>query len=674
VLSFAAGETVKGARIPLFDNASQDGARQFTIGLRFPTGGATIGAPASSPVTIADDDDPAIAGSWGSLMSWPAVAIHAHLTPEGRVLFWQREDIGGGPHANTPIHAWDPQTGLTTSNLAACCHDAFCSGHAWMPDGRLLVAGGHIADSTGLALVGAYDAGSDGWQCILPMNAGRWYPTVTTLANGDMLVVSGDETPGNMNTVPQVLDHATGLWRDLTGALLDSPDLDRFYPFMYQAPDGRVVAAGPEPSTWYLDPAGAGSWTFIGSSAHGQRNYGTSAMYDPGKILIAGGNPVDVSMPPVILPTRSAELLDLGAPAPAWRETAPMLVPRRQLNSTILPDGTLFVNGGSSSPGFNDALGAARTAELFDPATETWTPLAAEERARIYHGTTLLLPDARVLSSGGGMPAATNGGVDEPNAQVYSPPYLFRGPRPVVESAPGLLAFGEDFDVKTPDAARIASVVLIRIASVTHSFNENQRINRLVFTPGAGKLQVTAPSDPNLCPPGHYLLFLVDDTGVPSVAPIVQITASPAAGQADGAIRLKKKSAAWSGENSWNTTALSQTVSKSIAGGKKKTFELRIGNDGPATDDMILSAPSAPSGFVVRYLLDSKKGTDITSAVTGSGHSFLSLASGASRKVILEITAAGNVPSGSRADLFVTVRSTAQANVRDVVLASLTAK
>ena len=154
------------------------------------------------------------------------------------------------------------------------------------------------------------------------------------------------------------------------------------------------------------------------------------------------------------------------------------------------------------------------TAELWDPAQDSFTELASATRYRGYHSIALLLPDGRVLSSGGD---------NEPNAEVFSPPYLFKGARPVVTSTPSSITYGESFSVDTPDATSITAVTLVRLSAVTHAFNMNQRFLRLAFSQTPGGLTVTAPSGAKIAPPGHYMLFVLNAAGVPSIAPIVRL-------------------------------------------------------------------------------------------------------------------------------------------------------
>src|SRR3989449_9917930 len=143
----------------------------------------------------------------------------------------------------------------------------------------------------------------------------------------------------------------------------------------------------------------------------------------------------------------------------------PMAFPRRHLNATVLPTGDVLVTGGTSAGGFNEPLGAVHAAELWSPATGTWTLMASNSVIRIYHSTSLLLPDGRVLHTGSGDAA---GAVNELNYELFSPPYLFRGPRPTITSAPpGTVTYGQTVFVETVYAVTIAKVSLIRFGSVT---------------------------------------------------------------------------------------------------------------------------------------------------------------------------------------------------------------
>jgi hypothetical protein len=207
-------------------------------------------------------------------------------------------------------------------------------------------------------------------------------------------------------------------------------------------------------------------------------------------------------------------VIDLNAAIASWRLVGSMAIARRQLNATLLPDGKVLVTGGTSGPGFNNTSTPVFVTEMWDPATELWTTMASAQVSRLYHSAALLLPDGRVLSTGGD-------GITQ--VEVYSPPYLFTGARPTITSAPAAVSYGQTFFVETPDTASIAKVTWIRLPSVTHAFDQNQRINRLSFAAAPGGLNIVAPSDANLAPPGHYMLFLLDGNGAPSIARIVRI-------------------------------------------------------------------------------------------------------------------------------------------------------
>jgi hypothetical protein len=400
----------------------------------------------------------------------------------------------------------------------------FCAGHSFLPDGRLLVAGGHVVDGDGLDQACTYDYRTNVWTALPVMNQGRWYPTVTTLADGTALVLSGSFIKNGVtiiNDLPQVWDGQQ--WRPIVN-FIGLP----LYPRMHVAPDGQVFMSGTNAQTYLLDTEVAGKWTPLpapgGLRRNGVREYAPAVMYDAGKVIYIGGG----NSGPADVPTAATEVIDLNENPPAWREAASMHFPRRQHNGTILADGTILVTGGTRGPGFNDLSPGkpVHVAEMWDPATDTWTELAAEDVDRCYHATAVLLPDATVLSAGSGE-FAVGAGANDPrdshrNAQVFHPPYLFRGPRPEITSAPEKVDYGQTFSLETsgPDVRR---VTWIRLPSVTHAFDENQRINFLQFSSDRGSLTISAPERPEVCPPGHYMLFVISQAGVPSFARIVQI-------------------------------------------------------------------------------------------------------------------------------------------------------
>jgi len=443
----------------------------------------------------------ATSGEWTPPFDWSVVAVHLHLLPSGQVLSW------GG--LGEP-QIWNPATAEFT--VAPSPSRLFCSGHAFLPDGSLLVTGGHISPDHGIPDANIFDVATASWTTVTPMRRGRWYPTTTTLPDGQVVTLAGQDQDGFEVTIPEVWTGSS--WRVLPGADRALP----YYPRTFVAPNGLVFYAGELPETSYLDPRGSGAWTAVAISNYGRRDYGSAVMYRPGQVLIVGG-----SDPPSGAPTNTAEVIDLGQAVPAWRFTGSMAHARRQLNATLLPDGRVLATGGTSASGFTDPAGAVHDAEVWDPASGDWTTWASNRITRVYHSTTLLLPDARILHTGSG------DGADLPrelNAEIFSPPYLFRGARPSITNAPDAVGYGQQFFVATPDAGQVVRATLVRLASVTHAFDQNQRFLELSLNRVAGGVEIAAPANANLAPPGHYMLFIVNSAGVPSVARILRVGAN----------------------------------------------------------------------------------------------------------------------------------------------------
>jgi Galactose oxidase-like, Early set domain/Fibronectin type III domain/Glyoxal oxidase N-terminus len=461
-------------------------------------------------LSFARAQDPATVGQFSSVMVWGSIATHANMLPTGKVLWWPQFASGYYPNL------WNPSTNTNTS-AAQPGANIFCSGHSFLANGQLFVAGGHRDNFVGLPDAYTYDPLNNTWTRLPDMNNARWYPTNTTLPNGDVLVISGTiDSINNVNVEPQVWQSATASWRNLTTAHLALP---AFYPFMFAAPNGKVFCAGPSQITRYLDVTGTGAWSSVANSNYGTRNWGSAVMYDNGKVLIMGGSPCGFyATNCTTYPTATAETIDLNSPTPTWTYTGSMVTGGRKLhNATLLPDGTVLVIGGSrgTEDPNTQPSNPAYESELWDPATGTWTQMASLTKIRSYHSEALLLPDGRVLSAGGVFATET--------AQIYSPPYLFKGSRPTITSAPTSVGYGQSFFVGTPDAASISKVTLITLGCQTHGFDMGQRISRPQFSQATEGLNVTAPSNPNNTPPGYYMLFILNSNGVPSVAKIVKI-------------------------------------------------------------------------------------------------------------------------------------------------------
>ncbi|MEZ4217377.1 MAG: DUF1929 domain-containing protein [Myxococcota bacterium] len=458
---------------------------------------------------------PAVLGQWGAVQSWPIIAIHSVVMPNGKVMIFDGDAEKEGGVDNRP-YLFDPETG--TVSLAAppdmlSTVSMFCGGFSGLEDGRVLISGGmNQLPGVGPPDTQIYDPANDTFTAGPFMNAGRWYPTLATLPNGDIAILGGGISGTGVNTLPQVFETATGTLRDLTTALKGL----ELYPLIHLAPDGRIFHAGPEFVTNWLDPAGTGAWTFAALTVFPQRRLaGSSIVLEDGRVMnIGGGDP----------PTGTTETFDWNAPSPTWQSAAPMHYKRRHLDAVLLPDGTVLALGGTGSAGFNDVTDATRSPELYDPATDTWRILGAHSEVRLYHSSTVLLPDGRILAAGGGRPHGGSVDYYHFSAEIYEPPYLFQGPRPTITSAPDRVNYGTGFHVATPDAGQIAKVTMMRLGLATHSTNQGQRIVSLPFTATGGGLDLTAPSSNTVAPPGYWMLFLVDQNGSVSESAMVQLT------------------------------------------------------------------------------------------------------------------------------------------------------
>ena len=245
---------------------------------------------------------------------------------------------------------------------------------------------------------------------------------------------------------------------------------------------------------------------------NGERTYGTSVLlpltpqnnYSPKVMIMGGDNPA----------TDTTELIDLspaGAQisaacptyAPCWVEGPKMAQTRVEMEATILPNGKVLVDGGSAKD--EDATTASLKAEIYDPATNSFSSAGSNAFPRLYHNVQLLLPDGTVALTGGN----PEQGVFENHIEIYQPSYLFNADgslatRPAIgASAPGSITYAQSFNVPTPDAIqhRVRGSYESRLG---HSLiRHGPALCRLVvYSRTAGSLTVTGPAEFEHCASG----------------------------------------------------------------------------------------------------------------------------------------------------------------------------
>jgi N-acetylneuraminic acid mutarotase len=462
----------------------------------------------STPPPTATPTGAGATGQWSSLMNWPLVSVHLTLMRTGELLLWDAWEL---PSATAKV--WNPSTNQFTNVTNAT--GIFCASHSTLPDGRILVSGGHAGGEVGIRSTYAFNPGTNTWTRTDDMQFARWYPSQTTLSDGRVVVLSGQISPGVWADTPEIYNPATNTWSVISG--INTSDMhESEYPLQFLLPDGRIYAAAHTPGVArYLDVAGP-TWTNAGNLP---QKFGSMAMYQPGKFIYTGGGSTVNGAS-----NRNTWVLDTTQPSPSWRAVQAMANPRYEHNLLTLADGKVLAIGGSDIIKQTATTGPLGI-ELWDPATETWSTMAPVQNRRMYHSTAVLLPDGRVLAAGGGRldKGGNDAAIDYPTAEIFSPPYLFRGARPTLTSAPVQASPGSSMVLGTPDAAAISKVTLIPLASNTHTLDMAQRYLELGFTTGSGQVTANVPANGSLVPPGYYMVFILNSQGVPSIAKIVNI-------------------------------------------------------------------------------------------------------------------------------------------------------
>lgn len=543
-------------------------------------------------------------GLWGPLLSIPSTAIHSIVLPTGKVLLISQPKYPTEIEATAGGNAfvWDPVTNTSRSVPPPAVDypsgpdrpaNLWCGGQVTLADGRVLVVGGNLEYPVnngigagngfkGGTWVMTFDPWTETWTRYADMPHGRWYPTLTELADGRVLIVGGwDETggvegPGGPGDPPtmvndqdvEVFDPSTPAGGQATtvvsqlppnGATQPKPYPDHrtigLYPHMFLLPDttalghggDKVLVAGPgrydsaiiDTTTWVWTDILDRSVPDTGQPRlSSSRSWGTAWLAPGGveggtKVVMLGGSDSDAPAPgpgAAPAPMRTAEVLDLDDPDAGWRIDPALQLghARSHFNTVLLPDGTIFSNGGGYGRR-NDTLYAdpVYRAELYTPGLG-WREVGDEADARTYHSTSVLLPDGRVASAGDDRDIAPEHiSMGGRTAQLWSPPYLFDGPRPQVAFAPGTVGYDTSFRVAVAGASSdVTQAVLMRPGAVTHAVDMSQRSISLGLTAQADGLTLRSPLNATVAPPGYYMLFLLDADGVPSVASWVKLDAA----------------------------------------------------------------------------------------------------------------------------------------------------
>ena len=430
--------------------------------------------------------------AWSNPFSLPVNAIHSAMLPSGKVLMFYAKHATNNAFASL----FDPATLQTVDVPPPADWNPDCVGQTFLADGTLLMAGGTIAHRTGSNRSYIFDPQLETWVRRADMAKGRWYPTTTLLPDGRVLVTSGEDTPSKINPDVEILDP-----NGQAGWQLVGQKTIPYYSNLHVMPDGLVFMSSPLSQTETYNPA-TNTWTPIATTS--APHYAAPSLLVPGApntVMVIGGSTAQETGNG----TKLVELIDLSGPSPSWRTATPMNYSRVNHDAVILPDGKVFVVGGGTL-----------IPELFDPQSETWQTMPAHQKERGYHSSAVLLPDGRVFVAGGEGTGVNNG-------EIFSPPYLFLGARPGIQSAPQTLNYGSPFSLNFSSNTNTNKVILVRYSTATHSVNMEQRYVYLQDLTATGVVTVTGPANANRAPPGYYMLFVVDANGVPSVSTSVLV-------------------------------------------------------------------------------------------------------------------------------------------------------
>jgi len=487
--------------------------------------------PAPTPSPTPTPGSPAAIGQWNVLQNeMPIRALHTTLLHDGRVLLVAGSGNDGNAFAagTFTTTVWDPSDDSYTDIPTP--YDMFCVGHVTLPDGKVLLSGGTEAfpeeDQGPNTFKGSkksyyFDPEDDQFHPTSDMAGGHWYPTLTKLGNGDLWAAGGLDDKAEGTVLTEMFDYSTMSWLPSTQV----PQTWSYwgtYPHMFLLADGMLFYSGGHTFGAGLPGTGASLynwstaqiWDVPGLREKDLRDQAGSVLLPPAqdqKVMIVGGGNTDTNLPA----TNLVDIIDLSKPAPQYQPGPALPGPgKTYINLLTLPDRTVLAADGAQYNRTGDVL----TASIYDPSAATWKSIDPDPVGRNYHSTSLVLPDGRVAVFGSN-PADNS---FETRVSIYSPSYLFRGTRPTITSAPDAAAYGESFALQTTGG--VVSASLLAPMSSTHQTDTNARLVDVPLTGTGGQLTAHMPNNPNLLPPGPYMLTVLDGGGVPSVAKWVWIS------------------------------------------------------------------------------------------------------------------------------------------------------
>jgi hypothetical protein len=461
-------------------------------------------------------------GQWGSVYDLDVVAVHVAVLPSGNqdktdvlIVEGENNNAADDPTVNvtTARVLTIPTNGQPSSNKVLNYSEGnlFCSGLAVGSDGLVHIAGGQDKYNGDGAKngVGFKSIGGFAWITESDPPSAHWYGTGINSKSGYFLY-GGLIAAGEYNTTPEIYNAATNTWRALTGVTVSTGN----YPFIFQAPNGEIFDA-LLPKVGFINTTNTGHWR-NGPSGSANHFNGTAADVDD-QVYVIGGGKATTSVQRFNLTSLRTNATAIGSMANATGVN----VGRSYANVTILADGSLLYTGGSRTGSRTVVSSAEKRPELRNMSTGAWTFMNPEQEPRLYHSTAFLLMDGRVASAGGGLDQL-DGATDFKNLQIFSPPYLFYDNRPAITAAPTNIHFKTNFTLGVQGT--IQNVTLVGLSGVTHAFNGGQSLHTLTFTQAGSTLTVTPPANSNMVPSNYYMLFVINDHGVPSVARMVKLS------------------------------------------------------------------------------------------------------------------------------------------------------